>query len=252
MVVVPADQAAHQRRVRVAARHRRRRRHGLRVVNQVHDDGAGAMGARVLGEVVGARELLATVAALEGLVMGVERPVVALEVLLAAEPAVADVADEGLGRVLGQGLLASAAAGGSREGRRVDILGARVGLGVVLGLGRIAAGALLVGRRGLGLGAARLRVGGGAHGDVARVPLALVPVGVAVLARVGGAKEAVGAKSVTGPKVFLVAAEVAGSAERQCVRARARSADLNNGAVVQIDQAVDKVVLRIEIGEGVE
>ena len=57
------------------------------------------MGARLLREVVGARELLAVVAVLKGLVLRMQRTVVALEVLLAAEAAVADVADEGLGRV---------------------------------------------------------------------------------------------------------------------------------------------------------
>lgn len=81
------------------------------VIDQVHDDGARSMGACMLGEVVGARELLATLVALEGLVVGVEGPVVALQVLLSAEATVAELADEGLRGVLGQGLLTSATVG---------------------------------------------------------------------------------------------------------------------------------------------
>jgi hypothetical protein len=74
----------------------------LRAVEDTHDHGASAVGALVLGQVVAARELLAAVSALEGLVMSVERAVVALEVLLATEAARAEGADEGLGRVLSE------------------------------------------------------------------------------------------------------------------------------------------------------
>jgi len=76
-----------------------------------HDHGTGTVGALVLAEVVRARELLATVGALERLVVGVERAVVTLEVFLATEAAGAESADEGLGRVLSQGLLAATARG---------------------------------------------------------------------------------------------------------------------------------------------
>ena len=50
----------------------------------------------VLREVVAARELLATVGALEGLLAGVERAVVTLEMFLTTEATVADGADEGV------------------------------------------------------------------------------------------------------------------------------------------------------------
>ena len=56
-----------------------------------------------------------------------QRPVVAIEVLLAAETAVVDIADKCLGGVLSQGLLTSAAAGGGL-GRSASIVGTRVGL----------------------------------------------------------------------------------------------------------------------------
>lgn len=120
-------------------------------IEKVERDGAGSMGAGMLGKVVRARELLAALVALEGLVLGVERTVVTLEVFLAAEPAVALLADEGLGGILGQGLLATTAVGGSSGGAGGGVSGiGRSGVGtrvVVLGL---AGGVVLVGR-GLGL-----------------------------------------------------------------------------------------------------
>ena len=93
----------------------------LGAVEDTHDHGTSAVSALVLGQVVTARELLTTVGALEGLVVGVERAVVALEVFLATEAARAESADEGLGGILGQGLLAAATAGGcdGRGGRLV-------------------------------------------------------------------------------------------------------------------------------------
>jgi hypothetical protein len=75
------------------------------------------VGAGVLSQVVTARELLATLIALERLVLSVERAVVALEVLLTTEATRAKSADEGLGRVFGQGLLATAAV--DRDGSRL-------------------------------------------------------------------------------------------------------------------------------------
>jgi hypothetical protein len=67
------------------------------------------VGTSVLGQVVAAGELLAALVALERLVLSVERAVVTLEMLLATEPARAECADEGLGRIFGQRLLATAA-----------------------------------------------------------------------------------------------------------------------------------------------
>ena len=93
----------------------------LGAVEDTHDHGTSAVSALVLGQVVTARELLTTVGALEGLVVGVERAVVALEVFLATEATRAESADKGLGGILSQGLLAAATAGGCdmRGGRLV-------------------------------------------------------------------------------------------------------------------------------------
>jgi hypothetical protein len=66
----------------------------------------------MLSEVVGARELLATVGALEWLLTSVKRTVVALEVFLTAELAAAKIASEGLGRIISQRLLATTATDG--------------------------------------------------------------------------------------------------------------------------------------------
>jgi hypothetical protein len=79
--------------------------------HDAHDNSAGTVSALVLAEVVAAAELLAAVGALEGLVVSVEGAVVTLEVLLAAEAARAESADEGLGRVLSKGLLAATTGG---------------------------------------------------------------------------------------------------------------------------------------------
>lgn len=49
-----------------------------------------------MAEIIGARKLLATIGALEWLVVSVERAVVPLQVLLATEAAAAKGADEGL------------------------------------------------------------------------------------------------------------------------------------------------------------
>jgi len=93
-----------------------------------HDHGTGTVSALVLAEVVRAGELLAAVGALERLVVGVERAVVTLEVFLATEAAGAESADEGLGRVLSQRLLAATARGistlGRSTGSRLGFLGA--------------------------------------------------------------------------------------------------------------------------------
>jgi len=83
-------------------------------------DSASAVGALVLRQVVAPGELLTAVGALKGLVVSVERAVVALEVLLTAEAARAQSADEGLGRVVGERLLATATAG-RRDGSGVFV-----------------------------------------------------------------------------------------------------------------------------------
>jgi hypothetical protein len=78
---------------------------------------ASSVRTLVLGEVVTPGELLTAVSALERLVVSVKRAVVALEVFLTAEATRAESADEGLGRVVGKRLLATAAAGrGDRGG----------------------------------------------------------------------------------------------------------------------------------------
>ena len=72
-----------------------------------HAHRACAMSSLVLAQVVRARELLAAVGALERLVVSVERPVVAFEMFLASEATAAERADESLGWVIRQGLLAA-------------------------------------------------------------------------------------------------------------------------------------------------
>lgn len=86
----------------------------------------------MLSKVVGARELLAAFVALEGLILSVERAVVALEVFLSAEATGAECADERLGGILGQRLLAAAAAG---AGLRRLSRGVGVGVGSVTVVG---------------------------------------------------------------------------------------------------------------------
>lgn len=81
----------------------------------------------MLGEIVTAGELLAALVALEWLVMGMERSVVTLEVFLAAEAAVAELADEGLTWVFSQGLLATSTVDELLWGRALGIVDAHVG-----------------------------------------------------------------------------------------------------------------------------
>jgi hypothetical protein len=89
------------------------------------------MGAGVLGEVIAAGELLAALVALKGLLLGVERAVVSLEMLLTTKASVAKIADESLGGVLGQRLLAATAVGGGRESGST-LRARRAGVGVVI------------------------------------------------------------------------------------------------------------------------
>jgi len=114
--------------------------------------------ALVLRQVVAARELLTAVSALEGLVVSVQRAVVALEVFLAAEATRAKSADEGLGGILSQRLLATTAAGRCHRGGAVLV---RAGVDGIVGVGRLTLvvrlsiavlSALLLGRTPLGCG----------------------------------------------------------------------------------------------------
>lgn len=78
------------------------------IFQNTHHDSSTSVGASVLGKIVTARELLAALMALEWLILSVQRSVVALEVFLSAESAVTDLADKGLGWILGERLLAAA------------------------------------------------------------------------------------------------------------------------------------------------
>lgn len=70
-----------------------------------------AVGALMLSKVITPGKFLSAIGALERLVLGVKRPVVALQVLLPTESTRADLADKGLAGILCQGLLAAAASG---------------------------------------------------------------------------------------------------------------------------------------------
>jgi hypothetical protein len=142
-----------------------------RLSEDTHDHGAGAVSALVLAEVVRARELLATVGALERLVVSVEGTVVTLEVFLTTEATRAESADEGLGGVLSQRLLATTAGGVAALGRSA---GGRLGglrtlrgnlgnlhssvLGSLGGLVKVSGGIALLVALALGLGHSSGRV----------------------------------------------------------------------------------------------
>ena len=222
--------------------------HGLGIVEQVQGDGAGAVGASMLSEVVGTRELLAAFAAFERLVLGVKGSGVALQMFLTAEATVADLADERLGGIFSKGLLAAATVGGSRGvvGRGACVSGSGIGLGAVVG-GLGSSAALVAGSLGL-LGSG---VCGNVHDGQAGalgLLLPLVLVRVAVAARVGGGSKV---QDVAVLKVLkVVFAPVAGLAKRLGVGRRARAAvDGKSGVLAEVDQAVDKVVVRVEVGE---
>ncbi len=84
------------------------------MLKDLHNNGATAMGAGVLSEVVASRELLTAFIALKWLVMSVERSIVAFEMFLTAEATRAESANEGLRWIFSQGLLAAAAIDRSR------------------------------------------------------------------------------------------------------------------------------------------
>jgi hypothetical protein len=218
------------------------------LVDEVQNKGTGAVCPCVLGQVVAPGELLAALKALERLVVRVQRPVVTLEVLLATEPAVAELANKRLGRVLGKGLLTSAAVGG--RGQRVA---GRSGVGTGRVVGLRGAGTtlllllllLLLGRGLLGrAGRVGGRVGSDVHGGhgaaaVDGDPPALGLVSVAVRERGDGAGD-------TGDKGL-------GVVEAEVLLAKAKGDNTGSGAgtgaagisvvVAKVDEFVDKVVV---------
>jgi hypothetical protein len=115
------------------------------------NDKASAVGTSVLGEIVAAGEILATLVALKGLVLGVQGTVVTLEVLQATEATRAESADEVPGWIVdkgvGKGLFATAAVDGYRGGPGgigVDGAVVRAAVGVAA-LGKLASLGLVVG-----------------------------------------------------------------------------------------------------------
>ena len=97
----------------------------LAILEHTHHNGSRAMSAGMLSKVVGSRELLAALIAFEGLVVSVERAVMTLEMFLSSETTRAECADECLGGILCQRLLATATAAGW-----LARLGGSVGSGV--------------------------------------------------------------------------------------------------------------------------
>ena len=71
-------------------------RRDLSVFQDTHNDGPTTMSASVLCQVIAARELLATLVALEWLVLGVERAVVTFQVFLTTEATGTKLAHESL------------------------------------------------------------------------------------------------------------------------------------------------------------
>jgi hypothetical protein len=153
---------------------------------RAHDfqaDSTGSVGALMLREVVAPGELLAAVSALERLVVSVERAVVTLEVFLTAEAAGAERADECLGWVVGEGLLAAATAGGSDGSGVLVRAGADgvLGLTLVVRLGLAKDGAGLLDDLPLGCGHVVKLAGG--RGERQAVDKLLLKVGEALVAQ---------------------------------------------------------------------
>lgn len=120
------------------------RLNGLRLgrelgASDIEGDVATAMSPVVLGQIVGARECLATLIALERLIARVERAVMTLKVLLSTEAAIADPANKLLGGVIGKRLLTTTAVLGRGTRNyirflRIYILGFWSRRGILLGL----------------------------------------------------------------------------------------------------------------------
>lgn len=256
------EQDAAHARVVVAAHGRVARVHHVRhitagngsnhvgLVKDVHDHGTGAVGACMLSKVVRARELLTALVAVEWLVMGMQRAVVTLEVLLAAEAAVAQVTGENLGRVLSQRLLAATAVGGDRGSDALSAL-------IILGSGRLARdsdgrllgrsiGVLASSLSGSGLSVVSSRLGirlrNSGHGEEAARRGALALAGVR---RLGALVRGL-------PRVEELNLRV-GSNRRAGTRAQAQvgrgNARGRRELSAQVHQGVDKVVVRLQVRE---
>ena len=226
----------------------------LALSEQVHDNSTRAVGAGMLGEVIAAGELLAALVAGERLVLGVERTVVALEVLLTAEPAVAELADEGLGRILGERLLASTTVGGS--GVRVvaslgfarlvavrssTILGSRIGILLVVVV------IMVVGAAGVGLGTSGRR----SHHVVGHLDTLLsarLLEGTDGGGRAGKRREL---ERVVLVEAELLVADEATVSERYDGRTGA-SPGTTNVSSAKVDEAVDVILFRLKVREVLE
>jgi hypothetical protein len=201
----------------------------------------------VLSQVIAARELLAALVALKGLLAGVERAVVTLKVFLAAEAAVAELADEGLGRVLSQGLLATPAVNWSVDGSR-GTFGARGDVRVGLGggiLGRI-----------LGLNSVSFTGSGSIHDGCHDAGFLLVrllgTLHLVLVIRASSGGRWAGqseVESLVVVKAQLLVAEAAAVAKRDNRRSSAgtRTTTIEGVVTTKVDKAVNKVLLRLDI-----
>lgn len=81
------------------------------VLEHTHYDRTTTVSSCMLSKVIASRELLATLIAFEGLVLGMERPVVTLQVLLSSESSGAKIADKSFAGILSKGLLSATSVG---------------------------------------------------------------------------------------------------------------------------------------------
>lgn len=212
------------------------------IVDEVHHDGTATVGASVLSEVVAPRELLATLVALKRLLLSVKRAVVALEVLLTAEAAVAKIAHKGLGGILSEGLLTSSAVGGSGK-RSGSSLGTAGGVGVTGSIGSLCGGLL---------GVARLGGGGSNVHDGSSDSLLLDALVLVAVLRLGGrAGKGRELESLVLVKRQILVTNEAAVAERDDGRASAGTGTANLSRLIssEVDKAVHEVVLRLKVGE---
>jgi hypothetical protein len=176
---------------------------------------------------------------------------VALEVLLAAEAAVAEIAHKRLGGVLSEGLLASTAVGGGGQ-RSGSGLGATRSTGVASSLSSL--GGRLLGVARLGGGSSNVHDGSGSL-VLLLVGLldTLVLVAVLRLGR-GRAGESGELESLVLVKGQILVSDEAAVAERDNGGAGAGAGTANISGLIsaEVDEAVDKVVLRLKVGEVLE
>jgi hypothetical protein len=188
----------------------------------------------MLSQVVAARELLTTLVALKRLLLGVQRAVVSLQVFLATEASVAEIAHKGLGRVLSERLLAATAVGGSRHRRIILRCGGVIG--VVGGRDSLISVDLLV---------ARLRVASGSvHGGLGVLPVplpSLVLVDVGEINGRGWAGERREVESVAIVEAQVLVTNEASVAQRHNRRAGAgtRARDVNRVNLTKVDQVAE-------------